>query len=182
MQPFDPVSQLLIPTVTFLIGGGLARAFDWLRRVKKDDRDFYKEELSLFREKCTMLEERIKALELTNVPDVGPTWVRDNKGIFMDVSTAFEIEFLMPNGLKRDDIIGKNLKDAFMPNLEPLFLVLAEMSVEALSSLKRYSVRYGVKIPNNSKCHLMIKEVAVSTDNSIYFVGRAYVIDDQNCQ
>jgi hypothetical protein len=178
---FEPVSQLLIPLVTFLIGGGLARAFDWFRRVKKDDRDFYKNELDLFKTKCTTLEERIRVIELGTVPDVGATWVRDNKGFFLDVSTAFEIEFLLPNGLRRDDVIGKNLKDIYNPKMEAFVRVLEEMSVEALSSIKRYSVRYGVKVPNNERCHLMIKEVAVSSDNKIYFVGRAYIIDDVNC-
>lgn len=178
---FEPVSQLLIPIITFIVGGGIARAIDWRRKVKKDERDFYKTELDLFREKCAMLEERIRTLELSTVPDVGPTWVRDNKGIFKDISTAFEIEFLLPNGLRREDLINKNIKDIYNPGIEQFINVLEEMSVEALSSIKRYSVRYGVQVPNNNKCHLMIKEVAVATDSSIYFVGRAYVIDDENC-
>lgn len=177
---FEPISQILLPFITFIIGGGIARAFDWFRRVKKDDRDFYKNELELFTKKCATLEERVKVLELASVPDVGATWVRDNKGVFKDVSTAFEIEFLLPNGLRRDNLVGKEPKD-ISSNLNDFIRVLEEMSVEALSSIKRYSVRYGVKVPNNDRCHLMIKEVAVSSDNTIYFVGRAYIIDDVNC-
>lgn len=178
---FDPTSQLLIPIITFLIGGGLARTFDWFRRVKTDNREFYKKEMELFSSKCLMLEDRIKQLELSNLPDVGATWVRDSKGIFKDISTSFEIEFLLPNGLRREDIIGKSLKEVFSPDLQEFSEVLEEMSVEALSSVKRYSIRYGVKVPKNDRCHLMVKEVAVSNDNAIFFVGRAYVIDDKNC-
>lgn len=179
---FDPTSQLLIPIITFLIGGGLARTFDWFRRVKSDKREFYKNEMELFSSKCKMLEDRIHQLELSGLPDVGPTWVRDSKGIFRDISTSFEIEFLLPSGLRREDIIGKTLKESFSAELSEFSGIIEELSVEALASIKRYAIRYGVKVPNNDKCHLMVKEVAVSNDNSVFFVGRAYVIDDKNCQ
>jgi hypothetical protein len=129
-----------------------------------------------------MLEDRINQLELSGLPDVGPTWVRDSKGIFRDISTSFEIEFLLPSGLRREDIIGKTLKESFSSELSEFSDILEELKVEALSSIKRYAIRYGVKVPNNDKCHLMVKEVAVSNDNSVFFVGRAYVIDDKNCQ
>lgn len=178
---FDPTTHLIVPVITFLIGGGLARTLDWFRKNKSDNREFYKREMELFGSKCITLEERIKQLELTNIPAVAATWVRDNKGIVRDISTSFEIEFLLPNSLRREDIIGKGFRDVFSGELRDFADLLEEMSAEALTSLKRYSVRYGVTVPNSEKCHLVVKEVAISNDSSVFFVGRAYVIDDSNC-
>ncbi|RTL06230.1 hypothetical protein EKK58_05935 [Candidatus Dependentiae bacterium] len=169
----DVIQTIVIPTVTFIVGGGLVSYLKFFADKSKEHRSVLEEELSLFRKRYTELRQELDELSVLLIPSAAPEWRKNYKGEYEYVSPSYEVNILLGLGLAKSDIIGK--KDAEVFGDYPEFVsLLKAIDNEARLSPRRYAIRFNVQFPGSEEKHMVIKEIAHSIAGKNYFIGRCY--------